>query len=114
MKTVYHKASPVNRELISNKGLIPYRGEQWIDENLKNIKSPAIFATNSENKEDWFDSGYDDDVWEIDVKSLENVEWFADPYFDWDDKYKHIFTYSAIPIKALTLIYKGSGELITD
>ena len=114
MKTnrfLYHKSAPKLRHFIKSNGLLPYRGEQWIDTNLEAIKEPAVFATNSENKTEWFDSCYDDDVWRIDTNKLNNTQWQEDPAFCWQYKNKHIYTTTKIPIEALELIYLGSGEL---
>jgi len=69
---------------------------------------PAIFATNSSNKRAWFDSTYDDDVWEIDTTKIPNVKWFKDRHFD--SRSKHIVTFENIPRDAIKLIYEGSGK----
>ena len=69
----------------------------------------AVFVTNSPKKKDWFDSTYDDDIWEIDNTELDLV-WYVDPNFSWDKKSKHIYTNSHIPPHKLKLIYEGTGE----
>jgi hypothetical protein len=103
-KFVYHKSNPLYRNDIIKNGLKPKRGEQWLSNTQ--IKGNAIFATNSENKEDWFDSNYDDDIWKISTENLSN-KWLQDPNYERDTK--HVFTQENIPPKYLTLFYKGTG-----
>lgn len=106
---LYHKSNPRNRNRILKNGLVPYRGPQWLDSD--EIKGDAVFATNSDNEKDWFDSTYDDDVWRIDTSKLSNVKWFFDSHFDWNpDKNKHMYTRSYIPVSALELIKQGTGK----
>jgi hypothetical protein len=69
---------------------------------------PAIFATNTSNKRAWFDSSYDDDVWEIDTTKIPNVKWYKDRHYE--SKSKHIVTFENIPRDAIKLIYEGSGK----
>jgi hypothetical protein len=69
---------------------------------------PAIFATNSTNKRSWFDSTYDDDVWEIDTTKISNVKWYKDRHYE--SRSKHIVTFQDIPKEAIKLIYEGSGK----
>jgi hypothetical protein len=107
-KYFYHKSNPNNRESILKNGLIPKRGEQWLEDTP--IKGKAIFATNSSKEKDWFDSTYDDDVWQIDIFKIPNIKWFLDPNFKWDKNNKHIYTKHPIPVSALTLIKKGTGK----
>ena len=107
-KYLYHKANPFNRDRIIKNGIVPFRGDQWMSDT--NIKGEAVFATNSDNIDDWFDSTYDDDVWRIDTAKIPNIKWFMDPNFNLDKKYKHIYTKSAIPKDAIELIKKGTGE----
>jgi hypothetical protein len=103
---LYHKSSPYNRDEIKTYGLEPrvgsnsdgyYEGE------------PAIFATNSNNVADLFDTSYDDDIWQIDARS--GVKWFLDPYFkQFDAQYFHVITFEHISPEYLKLVYEGSGE----
>lgn len=72
-----------------------------------NIKGKAIFATNSEDRADHFDSTYDDDFWRIDSWKCPDVDWFKDPNFD--GNYKHVYAKQAIPASALKLMHKGTG-----
>jgi len=63
---VYHQSNPIFRNKIEEQGLKVRAGECYkiyVGYGEKCI--PAIFATNSSNKRAWFDSTYDDDVWEI-------------------------------------------------
>ena len=69
---------------------------------------PAIFATNSSNKRAWFDSTYDDDVWEIDTTKIPNVKWYKDRHYE--SRSKHIVTFENIPRDAIKLIHEGSGK----
>ena len=105
-KYLYHAASNFNRERIEKNGIVPHRGEQWLSDTK--IEGNAVFATNSDNPEDWFDSTYDDDVWRIDTRKIPDVKWFIDPNFG--KTHKHIYTKSAIPRSAIELIKKGTGE----
>jgi len=105
---LYHSSNPVNRDIIDKEGLRPMRGDQWLESTA--IDGPAIFATDSENKEDYYDSTYDDDFWRIDTYKCPDVEWKRDPNFAWDPNFKHIYAQQPIPRVALKLIHKGTGE----
>ncbi len=107
-KYVYHTSAPINRDRIEKNGITPHRGDQWLSDTK--IEGNAVFATNSDNPKDWFDSTYDDDVWRIDTTKISNAKWFMDPNFSWDKKYKHIYTKSAIPRNAIELIKNGTGK----
>jgi len=86
---VYHKSVPIFRDKISKEGLIPQRGDQWLSDTK--IDGKAIFVTNSDNPEDWFDSDYDDDVYKTDDNDS-------------------LITLEKIPLEAIELIHKGTGE----
>lgn len=102
---VYHKSNPKFREMIKKQGLIPKgKSETWLSDTKINGK--VIFATNSNNKDDLFDSTYDDDIYLIDTTKIKN-KWFGDPNFN-DSKY--VITFDPIPVSALKLIYQGTGE----
>lgn len=105
---VYHKSNPYFRELISKQGLLPKeKSETWLT--TTKIDGEVIFATNSDNSEDWFDSPYDDDIYRIDTNNLEN-KWYRDPNFGSKNKEnKHIITFEKIPVSSIELIYKGTG-----
>lgn len=111
---IYHKWNPLFRDIILKEGLKPQsKSDNWLSDT--NIKGKVLFATNSSNKEDWFDSWYDDDVYEIKTCNLKN-KWFEDPNFQ-DDFFKknktddkHIITFDYIPVSEIKLIYKGSWE----
>ena len=123
---LYHKSNPMFRETIKKEGLIPKgKSESWLSDTKINGK--VIFATNSNNKHDWFDSTYDDDIYQIDTTNIKN-KWFEDPNFSTDKEewveyngkkiklpknkteYKHVITFEPIPISVLKLIYQGTGE----
>lgn len=102
---IYHKSNPIFRDAIKKQGLIPKgKSEAWLSDT--NINGKVIFASNSSDEDDWFDSTYDDDIYQIDTTKINN-KWFKDPNFD-DDAY--VITFEPIPKSALKLIYKGSGE----
>ena len=105
-KYVYHTSNPIFRDRISKEGLIPKeKGETWLSDT--NIDGEVIFAVNSDNKEDWWDSTYDDDIYKIDTTNLNN-KWYNDPNFDLEDK--RIITFENIPLNSIKLIYKGTGS----
>lgn len=66
---VYHTSNPIFRDKISKEGLIPKgKSESWLSDTK--IDGKVIFAVNSDDKEDWWDSGYDDDIYRIDTSKL--------------------------------------------
>jgi hypothetical protein len=103
---LYHTSNPIFRDNIAKEGLIPKgKSEAWLSDTK--IDGEVIFAVNSDNKEDWFDSTYDDDIYKIDTTNLKN-KWYVDPNFDLEDK--RIITFERIPLSSIELIYKGTGE----
>jgi hypothetical protein len=106
---VYHQSNPMFRNKIQEQGLKVRAGECYkIYAGYGEKCIPAIFATNSSNKRAWFDSSYDDDVWEIDTTKISNVKWYKDRHYE--SRSKHIVTFENIPIDAIKLIYEGSGK----
>lgn len=106
-KYVYHTSNPIFRDKISKDGLIPKgKSESWLT--TTKINGEVIFASNIDNKKEWFNSGYDDDIYQIDTFKIKN-DWFQDPNFE-DNKY--IITFQPIPLSAIKLIYKGSGNSV--
>lgn len=105
-KYLYHSSNPLNRDSISKEGLVPKREAQWMSDT--EIEGEAIFATDSEDRDDHFDSTYDDDFWRIDTTKCPEVKWRPDPNFEWGD-YKHVYTQQSIPRHALKLMHKGTG-----
>lgn len=102
---VYHQSNPCFRNNIAKQGLIPKgKSEAWLSDTKINGK--VIFASNSQNENDWFKSGYDDDIYEIDTTKTPN-QWYLDPNFN-DNKY--IITFEPIKLNAIKLIYRGTGE----
>ena len=113
-KFVYHKAPPSVRDNIFELGLLTsvgdcYRGysENFTDEEC----TPAIFATDSENENYWYDSTWDDDIWEIDTKCA-GVSWHKDRHYEGGDYDYQIVTFENISPECIKLIYKGTGESI--
>jgi hypothetical protein len=106
---VIHKSNPMFRDKIMENGLKVRAGECYKIYVGYGIKcKPAIFATNSTNKRAWFDSTYDDDIWEINTEMIPDVKWYKDRHFEL--RSKHIVTFQDIPKEALTLKYKGTGS----
>lgn len=107
-KFIYHKSNPFYRDSINQQGLVcKPKSETWLTDT--DIYGRVIFLTNSNKVEDWFDSTYDDDIYEINTTKLKN-KFLIDPNFVWQDNPKHIITYENIPLDSIRLIYKGSGE----
>ena len=105
-KYVYHTSNPIFRDKISKEGLTPKgKSESWLSDT--NIDGEVIFAVNSDNKQDWWDSIYDDDIYKIDTTNLNN-KWYNDPNFGLEDK--RIITFEKIPLNSIKLIYKGTGS----
>jgi hypothetical protein len=108
-KIVIHKSNPKFRDKIIEQGLKVRAGECYkIYVGYGTKCKPAIFATNSTNKRSWFDSTYDDDVWEIDTTMMPEIKWYKDKHYE--SSKKHIVTFQDIPKEAIKLIYEGSGK----
>jgi hypothetical protein len=114
-KYVYHKSNKVNRNSILSNGLYPSVGDCYKSHMEGEGRCiPAIFATNSENKEEWFDTTWDDDIWKIDTE-IANNSWYFDNNFkdmkhpEFGD-YKHVVTFEPVYKEALKLIHKGTGK----
>lgn len=106
-KYVYHNSNPFFRDKISKEGLIPKgKSETWLSDTK--IDGEVIFATNSDDESKWFDSTYDDDMYRIDTSRLKN-KWYLDPNFGETDN-PYIITFEKIPLSAIKLIRKGTGE----
>jgi hypothetical protein len=106
---VVHKSNPIFRDNIMSEGLKVKDGECYkIYVGYGTKCKPAIFATNSINERAWFDSTYDDDIWEINTEMIPDVKWYKDRHFE--SIKKHIVTFQNIPSEALTLKYEGSGR----
>lgn len=105
---VYHKSNPIFRKQIEEMGLIPKgKSETWLSDTP--IEGKVIFATNSDNEKDWFDSPYDDDIYRIDTTKINNT-WYKDPNFP-EENSKHIITFDHIPTHVIEIIYKGTGNI---
>ena len=110
-KYVVHKSAPHWRENIELTGLQTSVGDCYqiyVGGDVKCKK--AIFATDSLNDKDMFDSTYDDDIWIIDTECA-GVSWFKDiHYFKQGDYNYHIVTFKNISPDCLELIHKGTGK----
>jgi hypothetical protein len=109
-KFIVHKSNPVWRDNIELTGLQVSVGDCYQqhvggDEECK----PSIFATDSLDKEQMFDSTYDDDIWIINTECA-GVQWYKDRHFDDGDYQKHIVTFNNISPDCIKLIYKGTGK----
>ena len=92
-KFVYHTSNPMARDKISKEGLIVQgKSAAWLSDTK--IEGKVIFAVNSDNKKDWWDSTYDDDIYRIDTTNLNN-KWYVDPNFNLDAH--RIITFENIP-----------------
>ena len=110
-KTIYHTGNPMFRESILKQGLIPKgESESWLSDTP--IEGEVIFAINSSNIADAWNSGYDDDIYEIDTTQLNN-QWYLDPNFGTDEN-NRIITFEPIPLSAIKLVYEGSGESLDE
>ena len=106
---VIHKSNPMFRDKIMENGLKVRAGECYKIYVGYGVKcKPAIFATNSTNKRAWFDSTYDDDIWEINTEMIPDVKWYKDRHYE--SRSKHIVTFQDIPKEAITLKYEGTGS----
>jgi hypothetical protein len=111
-KFVVHVSNPMWREKIELVGLQTSVGDcyqQYVGDKIECKKS--IFATDSLDKKQIFDSTYDDDVWLIDTECA-GVTWYKDKHYDFGDYKHHIVTFDNIPSNCLKLLYKGTGESI--
>lgn len=109
---VYHTSNPIFRDKIKEEGLITKgHGPTWLSDT--NISGEVIFAVNSSQEKDWWDSTFDDDIYRIDTYNLKN-KWFFDPNFESGiyktDSNKQIITFDNIPKSEINLIYKGNGD----
>lgn len=103
---VYHTSNPIFRDKISKEGLIVQGASAaWLSDTK--IDGEVIFAVNSDNKEDWWYSTYDDDIYRIDTTGLDN-KWYADPNFKLE--HHRIITFENIPPESIEIIYKGTGN----
>lgn len=103
---LYHTSNPIFRDNISKEGLIPQeKSAAWLSDTK--IDGKVIFAVNSDDKEDWWESTWDDDIYRIDTTKLKN-KWYIDPNFDL--RSTRIITFEPIPRNAIKLIYKGTGK----
>lgn len=107
---VYHLADPKFRDFIQSNGILP-TGGNWANA-YGNEKVKAVFAANTKEPEEWFDAGYDWDVWAINTKNITN-KWYIDVNGPMG-KNVFIATPDPIPISSLILIHKGDGTNIEN
>jgi hypothetical protein len=111
-KFVSHQSSPVWRKNIKLTGLQTSVGECYQSHVGDDVEcQPSIFATDSLNKDDMFDDGYDDDIWLIDTECA-GVTWYRDAHFEGGDYEHHIVTFENISPNCIKLIHKGTGKSI--
>ncbi len=109
-KFVVHKSNPIWRDNIELKGLQTYVGDCYQQHVGGDVEcKPSIFATDSLDKKQIFDSTYDDDIWIIDTECA-GVTWYKDKHFEGGDYKHHIVTFDNISPDCLRLIHKGTGE----
>ena len=112
---VVHKSPPQWRKNIKLTGLQVSVGECYENHSMGLYGEwytecqPAIFATDSLNEEDMFDSTYNDDTWLIDTECA-GVTWYIDAHFEFNDHNHHIVTFEDISPDCLKLIHKGTGK----
>lgn len=112
-RILFHMSNPFFRDSIKNKWLIPqWKSDAWLSDT--NIEWSVIFLSNHENPLNWFDSGYDDDIYKIDTSNLDNV-WYEDPNFsDQDNSSSYVITFSPIPYTSIELVYAWTGDNTDD
>jgi hypothetical protein len=115
-KFVVHQSNPISRDSIKRLGLQASVGEcyqLYVNDFLEDNETcqPAIFATDSLDKEDMFSDGYDDDTWLIDTECA-GVTWYRDAHFEGGDYEHHIVTFENISSNCIKLINKGTGKSI--
>ena len=113
-KYVVHSSNKSNRDSIMDYGIRAVLGDCYLTHAASEYSDdeecvPAVFATDSLKKKDMFDSTYDDDIWVIDTERA-GVQWYKDAHFDGGDYKHHIVTFEDIPVNAIRLIYKGTGQ----
>lgn len=104
---VYHKSNPKFRDLIDNEGLKTMKGDSYSAHSPEEGEQPAIFGYMGDDIK-YYDSTYDDDVWLIDARKINNI-WFYDKEVGSIDKLA-VVTYTDIPRNAIELVYRGTGE----
>ena len=109
-KYVVHKSPPYWRENIELTGLQISVGDCYQEHVGGDVECrKSIFATDSMDEKDMFDSTYDDDIWVINTECAE-VIWYKDKHFEGGDYKYHIVTFEDISPDCLKLIHKGTGE----
>jgi len=101
----YHKSNPMFRNLIEKEGLKPMKGDSYSIHSPEDSATPAIFMYFGDM--DYYDSTYDDDIWKVSCKGLDNKI-----YIDNEVGTSAVITYEAIPRSNMELVYKGTGKAI--
>jgi hypothetical protein len=104
-KIVYHKSNPIFRDKISEEGLKPMKGDSYSLHSPEESAIPAIFGYIGDI--DYYDSTYDDDIWEI--KSADDITWYIDNEVGGNIK-SAVMTYDSISKDKIRLLYKGTGK----
>ena len=107
---VYHLSHPSNRASILAHGLLPRVGryiQEFVGSDL-NIE-PAVYATNSDNENYWFETADDDDIWEITTENLSNT-WYVDAHFPEEENQYQMVTFEPVPARHLRLLHEGTGK----
>lgn len=97
---LYHTSNPIFREKIAKEGLTPQVGDSYYlhySEYRPDDIRPCIFLSKEP-----YDSTYDDDIYEVNLSSLDKEQLESDPEFK--DGYRYFKSISTEDIK---LIYKG-------
>lgn len=110
-KKLFHTSAPLTREDIQKSGKLIPRQISWglnggSDFN-KHIDN-AIFCSLGTP----YDSGYDDDIYEIDSNLCPNIFYIDFAVYD-KDNVTSVYTLTEIDLKYCKLIYKGTGEEYT-
>jgi hypothetical protein len=107
---IVHKSNPAWRENIELTGLQTSVGDCYQQHVGGDVDcKESIFATDSLDKKQMFDSTYDDDIWIINTECA-GVTWYKDKHFDDGDYKHHIVTFENISPDCLRLLHKGTGK----
>ena len=109
-KYIFHTSNPLNREFISRKWLVARKkSEAWLEDT--HIKWKALFFSNTEDWEKFFDSWYDDDLYKIFTSNLD-LDFFYDPNF-WNNE-SLIYCKWNIWKENIELVYRWNWENCDD
>ena len=100
---LYHQSNPFFRDIILKTGLKCMKGDSYSIHSPEEDCIPAIFAYRDDMY--GYDSSYDDDIYEILFNKIPNT-WYVDN----EAGNMCLVTYKDIPVSAIKLIYKGTGN----